>query len=78
MKSKGVTMPESIDTQGLARAFQWRPGPIWDPVPDWIITYLDKSAVIKLAQIQLELGMNVLKAQVEATQKVQEVIGRSK
>jgi hypothetical protein len=71
-------MPESPDITGLAQAFHWRPGPIWDPVPDWLISRLDKSAVIDLARIQLDLGINVLKAQMDAAKKVQEVIGRTK
>ena len=71
-------MPESLETAGLAQAFRWRPGPIWDPVPDWLISRLDKSAVIDLARIQLDLGINVLKAQMDAAKKVQEVIGRTK
>lgn len=71
-------MAESLDIPGLARAFQWRPGPIWDPVPDWLISRLDKSAVIDLARIQLDLGINVLKAQVDAAKKVQELMGRTK
>lgn len=71
-------MPESQNIAGIAQAFQWRPGPIWDPVPDWLISRLDKIAVIDLARIQLDLGINVLKAQMDAAKKVQEVIGRIK
>jgi len=71
-------MPESQQIAGLAQALHWRPGPIWDPVPDWLISRLDKTAVIDLARIQLDLGINVLKAQMDAAKKVQEVLGRTK
>ncbi|MGA2178561.1 MAG: hypothetical protein ABSH15_03145 [Verrucomicrobiota bacterium] len=61
--------------QALATALHWQPGPIFDPVPDWIINRLDRAAIIQMAKIQLEFGRNVLEAQLKATKAAQEIIG---
>jgi len=67
-------MPDTKDIQALAPALRWRPGPIFDPVPDWLISQLDRAAALKLAAIQMELGKNILQAQLNATAAAQEVL----
>ena len=69
---------EKQESQSLAAAFHWHPGPIFDPVPDWIINQLDRVAVINLAKVQLELGRQVLEAQLKAAKAAQEIIGKAR
>jgi hypothetical protein len=38
----------------ISEFFRWRPGPIGDPVPWWIISQLGKETLAELAKIQLE------------------------
>ena len=79
-------MPEKLDMQAINPQFRWHwpwpePG---DPGPPWelIIAQLDRSAVIRLAGVELELTKTrleaqraVLDAQVKAVGQMQEIIG---
>jgi hypothetical protein len=61
--------------QHLSSALQFRPWPIWDPVP-WLIDVLDKRQLVEIGRIQLELHQESLKAQLKAAEAIQKVIGR--
>jgi len=34
--------------------FRWRPGPIGDPVPWWLVSHLGKEVLVELGRIQLD------------------------
>lgn len=80
-------MPEKMDAQEINPLFRWhwpRPWPEPDPGPPWelIISQLDRTAVIRLAAVQLELAKSkleaqktVLDAQVRAVDQMQKIIG---
>ena len=38
----------------ISEFFRWRPGPIGDPVPWWLISQLSKESLVELSRIQLE------------------------
>jgi hypothetical protein len=59
----------------LANQLQWRPIPIfWDPIPDWIISQLDKAKINELAKVHLQYTQTVLQAQMDAVKQAQRVI----
>ncbi len=78
-------MPEKTDVQAISPLFRWRwpwpePG---DPGPPWelIISHLDRTALGRLAGVQLELAKNtleaqkaVLDAQLRAVGQMQEIV----
>jgi hypothetical protein len=79
-------MPDKFDMEAINPLFRWHwpwpePG---DPGPPWesILTELDRSALIRLAAVQLgvtktklEAQRAVLDAQVKAVGQMQEIIG---
>lgn len=38
----------------ISELFRWRPWPIGDPVPWWVISQLSKETLVELSRIQLE------------------------
>jgi hypothetical protein len=82
-------MPEKIDAQAINPLFRWHwpwpePG---DPGPPWelIISQLDRSALVRLAGVQLELAKSkleaqktLLDAQAKAIDQMQKIIGGAK
>lgn len=53
----------------LPEILQYRPWPPWDPVPWWILRYLDERVVRELAVIQLEAHKAVLDVQMKTIDK---------
>ncbi len=59
----------------LPNQLTFRPRWWWDPVPEWLLSHLDDSVVEQLGRVQLDLQAKVLEQQLEATRKVQEIVG---
>jgi hypothetical protein len=38
----------------VSEFFRWRPGPIGDPVPPWLLPQLSKEVLVELAKVQLD------------------------
>ena len=67
------------ETAELPEMLHWNPRRFVDPPPpDILFKYLDKFATVELARVNVELSLNVLKAQTEALKKVQDVLARVK
>lgn len=49
-----------------------------DPVPPWVLRYLNKEQLFQLAGIEVELRKNILEAQMKATTRVSEIFGVAK
>jgi hypothetical protein len=63
------------EARGLSSALQFRPWPIWDPVP-WLIDILDQRQLIEIGRIQLQLHRETLTAQLKAAEAIERVISR--
>lgn len=68
-------MKDATGARGLSSSMQFRPWPIWDPVP-WLIDILEREQLIQLARIQLRVQKEGLEAQLKAIQEIEKVIGR--
>lgn len=64
----------SLRETGLSSALQFRPWPIWDPVP-WLIDILDKRQLIEIGRIQLQLHRESLASQLKAAEAIEKVLG---
>jgi hypothetical protein len=61
------------ETRGLSSTLQFRPWPIWDPVP-WLIDTLDKGQLIEISRIQLQLYRENLTAHLKAADAIEKVL----
>jgi hypothetical protein len=61
--------PPQLPDAALPEALQFRPWPPWDPVPWWILRFLDERVVRELAVVQLEAHRAVLDAQAKSIEK---------
>ncbi len=59
----------------IAQLLQFRPWPIWDPVPWWILRALDDRVIKELAVVQLETQRAVLKAQMDSIERTVKILG---
>lgn len=59
----------------LSPMLQFRPWPIWDPVPWWILRSLDERIVRELAVVQLETQREVLQAQMKSIERAVKILG---
>lgn len=62
--------PETLAPALAFRHLWW-----WDPVPDWIVSSIDKAVLQQVAVAQIEAQRKTLQAQVEATEKVLQLLG---
>lgn len=46
-----MTTPNSPQ---ISEVFRWRPGPIGDPVPWWLVSQLSKEVLLELSRVQIE------------------------
>jgi hypothetical protein len=53
----------------ISEILRFKPWPPWDPVPWWILRYLDERAVRNLAVIQLEAQHAALELQMKTIDK---------
>ena len=65
-------------TQPLAEQLVFRHRWWWDPVPDWIISGLDKGILRELAVVQLQTQRVMLEAQLKATDQVIGIISKTR
>lgn len=63
--------PQKVE---LSELLQFRPGPIWDPGPWWVLQYLEKGQIVQVARIQLEMQRAVLAAQSKALDQIAGVL----
>jgi hypothetical protein len=49
-----MSTPQIPQIPQLHEAFRFRPWPIGDPVPWWLLSYLSKEVIFELARVQLE------------------------
>jgi hypothetical protein len=56
----------------LSTLFHWRPGPIYDPVPWWLLQHLGKEQVVQVARIQIEMQRAILTAYGNALNQIPE------
>ncbi len=56
----------------------FRPRWWWDPVPDWVIRYLDREILVELGAIHAELQVNVLQQQLAAAQKTLDIMQKGR
>jgi hypothetical protein len=63
--------PQKVE---LSELLQFRPGPIWDPVPWWVLQYLEKEQIVQVARIQLEMQRAMLAAHSKALDQVAGVL----
>ncbi|HEV2297985.1 MAG TPA: hypothetical protein VGR72_05665 [Candidatus Acidoferrales bacterium] len=61
----------------ISEQFRWRPGPIGDPVPWWLVSQLTKEATVELARVQLEYEKAVNAAYGQYIANVQGVLQKS-
>ena len=59
----------------LSSALQFRPWPIWDPVP-WLIDVLDRRQLLEIGRVQLQLHREILTAQLKAAEQIEKVLGQ--
>jgi hypothetical protein len=38
----------------ISEVLRWRPGPIGDPVPWWLVSQLSKETLVELSRVQIE------------------------
>jgi hypothetical protein len=62
-------MPPQQPDSPLPDLLQFRPWPPWDPVPWWILRYLDERVVRDLAVVQLEAHRAVLEVQMKSIER---------
>lgn len=60
----------------LPEIFRFRPWPIGDPVPDWVLGVLDKSALRELGVIQLEFHKAILDAGIKTVDRALSVLSK--
>jgi hypothetical protein len=65
-------MPIQKEEQ-LSELFQWRPIPIYDPVP-WLLKYLEKEHIFQAARVQVELQRSMLTAYGKALDQIEGVL----
>lgn len=70
-------MPQKFNVEALDPAFRFHPFP-WpgDPIPDWIIRFLDRAVIVQLAQVQMQLTQEMLSAQLKAVKATQEILAK--
>jgi hypothetical protein len=56
----------------LSELFHFRPGPIYDPVPWWLLQYLEKEQIVQVARIQLEMQRAIVTAYGKALNQIHE------
>lgn len=55
----------------------WRPGPIGDPVPWWLVSQLSKEVLVELGRAQLEYQKAINTATAQYITNVQGVLQKS-
>jgi hypothetical protein len=65
-------MPIQKEEQ-LSELFQFRPIPIYDPVP-WLLKYLEKEHIFQAARVQVELQRSMLTAYGKALDQIEGVL----
>jgi hypothetical protein len=69
-------MPDPVrEKSQLSSALQFRPWPIWDPVP-WLIDILDRRQLLEIGKVQLQLHRETLTAQLRAAEQIEKILGR--
>jgi len=58
----------------LSEILRFRPWWLPDPAPPWLLNQLEKSQLIELAKISVELNQVVLQAQQKAAARALEII----
>jgi hypothetical protein len=75
-KERSKIMKEPMgDARGLSSAMQFRPWPIWDPVP-WLIDLLEREQLVQIARVQLRVHRENLENQMKAIQEIEKILGR--
>ena len=69
---------KKIPVSEMAQVFKFDPHIIADPVPWPIFTQLDRATQIQLAQARIDLHKTVLKAQLDAADKINQVLSQAK
>jgi hypothetical protein len=72
---EAVFMPQPPRPE-VAELLRFDPDWVTDPVPPWLLQYLNRSQLVQVAKIRQQLHINVLEHQLEAAQKSLEVIGK--
>ena len=62
-----------LQEERISELFQWRPVPIYDPVP-WLLEYLEKEHIFEAARVQVDLQRAVLKAYGKALDQIEGVL----
>lgn len=71
-------MGEPLRPFAFPEVLHFRPKWWWDPVPDWLLTHLDKTLVRELAIAQIEFQKTVLDAQLKAVDRTLGVLSKMK
>ena len=61
----------------ISEPFRWRPGPIGDPVPWWLVSQLSKEVLVELGRAQLEYEKAVNTAYGHYITSVQGILQKS-
>lgn len=69
-----ATKPPNVGP--LQEVFRFRPFPHWDPVPDWVLTHLDRAVLTKIAAVQIRFERSVLEQQAKALAEIEKLVGR--
>jgi hypothetical protein len=56
----------SPTTNLLSKDLEFRHRWIYDPIPPWILSIVDKQVLVQLAGIQLDLQRSIMQAQIKA------------
>ena len=62
----------------VAEMFRFDPDWVTDPVPPWLLQYLNRAQLVEIAKIAQQTQINVLEQQLEAAKRGFEVIGKLK
>jgi len=62
------------EAEELNRMLRFHPFPIPDPVPFWIVPYLDRVQIGRLALIETEMRNEVLEAALKANAQASEIL----
>jgi hypothetical protein len=59
----------------LASRLDFRPIPIWDPVPwPYLVDILDNRQIVEIARIQVQLHRETMQAHIRATEAFEKVL----
>lgn len=70
--------PQALHPEALAEPLVFRHRWWWDPVPDWIISALDKGVLRELAVVQIQTQRAMLEAQIKATDQVIGILSKGR